>query len=69
MLHTTISNHSWKVWQQTTQFIVDSFHYINQDYIAKQTPSGLPPHMLTSVAMVVADAFRKRLDYDAKKIS
>ena len=36
VLRTAISNHSWEVWQQTTQFIVDSFHYINHrtsDYL------------------------------------
>ena len=29
VLRTAISNGSWKMWQKTTRFIVDSYHYIN----------------------------------------
>jgi len=39
VLRTAISNHSWEVWQQTTRFIVDSFHYINHrtsDYLCRK---------------------------------
>ncbi len=40
VLHTSISNGSWdQTWQHTTQFIVDSYHYINHrtsDYIWKK---------------------------------
>ena len=36
VLRTSISNGSWNMWQNTTRFIVDSYHYINHrtsDYI------------------------------------
>src|SRR6267154_5412458 len=29
VLCTAISNGAWNVWKETTQFIVDSYHYIN----------------------------------------
>ena len=28
-IHTAITNGSWNIWKETTQFIVDSYHYIN----------------------------------------
>lgn len=45
VLRTAISNHSWEVWQQTTQFIVDSFHYINHrtsDYLCRKWCNPAP---------------------------
>jgi hypothetical protein len=36
VLHTKISNNSWVVWEKTSWFIVDSYHYINHqtnDYL------------------------------------
>ena len=39
VLRTAISNQSWQMWKETTQFIVDSYHYINHrtsDYFCRK---------------------------------
>ena len=60
VLCTAISNHSWEVWQQTTQFIVDSFHYINHqtsDYLCcKWCNPGLPNGSAPNLVIVENDA-------------
>src|ERR1700683_5197212 len=45
VLHTAISNGSWNVWKETTQFIVDSYHYINHrtnDYLCRKWCNPAP---------------------------
>jgi len=39
VLRTAIANKSWEVWEKTTRFIVDAFHYINHrksDYLCRK---------------------------------
>jgi len=39
VLRTSISNKSWDVWEKSTRFIVDSYHYINHrksDYLCRK---------------------------------
>ena len=45
VLHTAIANGSWNVWKETTQFIVDSYHYINHrtsDYLCRKWCNPAP---------------------------
>ncbi|KAF8231618.1 hypothetical protein L208DRAFT_1468210, partial [Tricholoma matsutake] len=46
VLHTAISNGSWgQIWQHTTRFIVDSYHYINHrtsDYMCRKWCNPAP---------------------------
>ncbi|KIM83350.1 hypothetical protein PILCRDRAFT_37562, partial [Piloderma croceum F 1598] len=45
VLHTAIVNGSWNVWKETTQFIVDSYHYINHhanDYLCHKWCNPAP---------------------------
>src|SRR6202042_2690259 len=45
VLHTTIVNGSWDVWKETSQFIVDSYHYINHctnDYLCCKWCNPVP---------------------------
>jgi len=45
VLHTAIVNGSWNVWKETTQFIVDSYHYINHrtnDYLCRKWCNPAP---------------------------
>jgi len=45
VLHTAISNGSWNIWQQTSRFIVDSYHYINHrtsDYLCRKWCNPAP---------------------------
>jgi hypothetical protein len=45
VLRTAISNHSWETWQQTSRFIVDSYHYINHctsDYLCRKWCNPAP---------------------------
>jgi hypothetical protein len=45
VLRTSISNQSWRVWKETTRFIVDSYHYINHrtsDYLCRKWCNPAP---------------------------
>lgn len=45
VLRTAIANRSWHVWQNTTRFIVDSYHYINhrtEDYLCHKWCNPAP---------------------------
>lgn len=45
VLRTSISNGSWNEWQKTSQFIVDSYHYINHrttDYLCQKWCNPAP---------------------------
>lgn len=45
VLRTAISNGSWEMWQKTTRFIVDSYHYINHrttDYLCRKWCNPAP---------------------------
>ena len=45
VLRTAIVNGSWNVWKDTTQFIVDSYHYINHrtnDYLCRKWCNPAP---------------------------
>ena len=45
VLCTAISNGSWNIWQQTSRFIVDSYHYINHrtsDYLCRKWCNPAP---------------------------
>ena len=39
VLRTAIANKSWEIWEKTTRFIVDAYHYINHhksDYLCRK---------------------------------
>ena len=45
VLRTSIANRSWNIWQQTSRFIVDSYHYINHrttDYLCRKWCNPAP---------------------------
>jgi hypothetical protein len=45
ILHSSIVNGSWETWQNTTRFIVDSYHYINHrttDYLCRKWCNPAP---------------------------
>ena len=53
VLHTAISNGAWNTWKETTQLIVDSYHYINHhttDYLCckwcNPAPNGTAPNLV-----------------------
>ena len=45
VLRTAISNGSWRIWKETSRFIVDSYHYINHrtsDYLCRKWCNPAP---------------------------
>ena len=45
VLRTSISNGTWDIWKKTTQFIVDSYHYVNHqttDYLCRKWCNTAP---------------------------
>jgi hypothetical protein len=45
VLSSSIANGSWEIWQRTTRFIVDSYHYINHrttDYLCRKWCNPAP---------------------------
>jgi len=66
VLHTAISNGAWNTWKETTQFIVDSYHYINHcvnDYLCHKWCNPAPLNGSASNLVVVEHDINGNANY------